>query len=551
MLKPQELTVIPAETIRVAKAAFPKGNLYLKIRDEFGKVFSDEDFAELFPKRGQPALAPWRLALVSVIQFLENLSDRQAAEAVRARIDVKYLLGLDLTDPGFDFSVLSEFRQRLVEGQAEQVLLDKLLEHFKARGLVKAGGKQRTDSTHVLASTRVLNRLELIGETLRAALNELTQEAPDWLREVSQPEWFKRYGKRIEDYRFPKGKEAREKLAFQMAEDGFVLLAALEHQQTPSKLCELPMVNTLRLVWERHFTREEGKDDQNQGSTLRWRDAKELFESPIRLESPYDTEAKFSQKGSTHWVGYKVHLTESCDDDQVHVITDVHTTEAVKQDVACTDLIQQSLVAKGLPPREHLVDSGYVDAELLCKSQDKGITLIGPPRKDKSWQAKTEGAYDHSHFQIDWENQQVICPNGKQSRSWKTRTRRANQPSVWVYFSEKDCRACSVKQLCTRDRQRALMLHLQDQHQALKAARRFIDSDEGQAAYQKRAGIEGTLSQAIRLCDLRVTRYRGLRKTSLQQVATAVGINFSRVFAWFENVPRTTTRISHYAALAA
>jgi transposase len=549
MLKPSELTTIPPETVHVAKAAFPKGNLYLKIRDEFGDVFSDDDFANLFPKRGQPALAPWRLALVSVVQFLENLSDRQAAEAVRARIDVKYLLGLDLTDPGFDFSVLSEFRQRLVEGQAEQVLLDKLLKHFKAKGLVKAGGKQRTDSTHVLAAIRVLNRLELIGETLRAALNELAQEAPDWLRSVSQSEWFERYGKRIEEYRFPKGKEAREKLAFQMAEDGFVLLAALAHQQTPTRLREVPMVNTLRLVWERHFAREERGDDQ--GHKVRWRDAKELFESPIRLETPYDTEAKFSQKGNRQWVGYKVHLTESCDDDQVHVITDVHTTEAVKQDVACTDLIQQSLVAKGLPPREHLVDSGYVDAELLCKSEDKGITLIGPPRKDKSWQAKIEGAYDHSYFQIDWEKQQVTCPNGKQSRSWTTRHRRAGQPCVWVYFHEKDCRTCSVKQLCTKDRQRALMLHLQDQHQALHTARTFLDSDAGQAAYQKRAGIEGTLSQGIRLCDLRVTRYRGLRKTSLQQVATAVGINFSRVFAWFEDFPRAKTRTSHFAGLVA
>jgi transposase len=190
-------------------------------------------------------------------------------------------------------------------------------------------------------------------------------------------------------------------------------------------------------------------------------------------------------------------------------------------------------------------------AELLCKSQDKGITLIGPPRKDKSWQAKIEGAYDHSYFQIDWEKQQVTCPNGKLSRSWTTRHRRAGQPCGWVYFHEKDCRTCSVKQLCTKDRQRGLHLHLQAHYQALHAARTFLDSDEGQAAYQKRAGIEGTLSQGIRLCDLRVTRYRGLRKTSFQQVATAVGINFSRVFAWFEDFPRAKTRLSHFAGLIA
>jgi transposase len=400
----------------------------------------------------------------------------------------------------------------------------------------------------VLASIRVLNRLELIGETLRAALNELAREAPDWLRAVSQPDWFERYGKRIEEYRFPKGKEAREKLAFQIAEDGFVLLAALEHRDTPTPLPELPMVITLRLVWERHFARD---DATQQGKKLGWRDAKELFESPVRLESPYDREAKFSQKGSTHWVGYKVHLTETCDDDQVHVISDVYTTEAVTQDVTCTAVIQQSLVAKGIPPREHLVDTGYVDAELLCKSQDKGITLIGPPRKDKSWQAKTEGAYDHTHFQIDWEKQQVTCPNSKQSRSWQPGHNRLGSPCIWVYFHEKDCRACPVKQLCTKGQQRGLQLHLQYQHQALHTARAFLDSDAGQAAYQKRAGIEGTLSQGIRLCDMRCTRYRGLRKTSLQQVATAVGLNLSRAFAWFEDFPRAKTRTSQYAALAA
>jgi transposase len=548
MLKPTPIEAIPAETVRVAKAAFPKGTLYLRIRDEFGSLFADEDFADLFPKRGQPALAPWRLALVSVIQFLENLSDRQAAEAVRARIDVKYLLGLDLTDPGFDFSVLSEFRQRLVAGHAEQVLLDKLLEHFKAKGLVKAGGKQRTDSTHVLASIRVLNRLELIGETLRAALNELAQTAPEWLGGVSQPEWFERYGKRIEEYRFPKGKEAREKLGFQMAEDGFLLLATLDRQDAPTPLRDLPMVNTLRLVWARHFNRDDGGDDQ--GPKLRWRDAKELFESPVRLESPYDTEAKFSQKGSTHWVGYKVHLTETCDEDEVHLITDVHTSEAVEQDVACTDVIQQSLVKKGITPREHLVDTGYVDAELLGKSKDKGITLIGPPRRDKSWQNRTEGAYDLTHFQIDWEKQRVTCPQGKHSASWHTRLD-IYGPYNQVRFHKKDCQSCAVKPLCTKDTKRALRLHAKDEHETLQAAREFLETEEGRLAYQRRAGIEGTLSQGIRLCDLRVARYRGLSKTSLQQVTTAVGINLARVFAWWEAVPRAKTRTSHFAALAA
>jgi transposase len=148
-LRPQPLEPVPEDTARVARAAFPKGNPYLTLRDQLGTIFQDEDFIALFPMCGQPSLPPWRLALVTILQFRETLADRQAAEAVRARIDWKYLLGLDLSDPGFDFSVLSEFRDRLLAGSAEELLLAKLLERCRAMGLLTARGPQRTDATPV------------------------------------------------------------------------------------------------------------------------------------------------------------------------------------------------------------------------------------------------------------------------------------------------------------------------------------------------------------------------------------------------------------------
>src|SRR6185295_15661391 len=177
-LHPHIIEPVPEETARVARAAFPKGHPYLTFRDALGTIFQDEDFAALFPAWGQPGLPPWRLALVTIMQFRENLADRQAAEAVRSRIDWKYLLSLELSDPGFDFSVLSEFRTRLLAGGAETRLLEKLLACCRERELVKARGKQRTDATRVLAAIRVMNRLELIGESIRAALNELSTVAP-------------------------------------------------------------------------------------------------------------------------------------------------------------------------------------------------------------------------------------------------------------------------------------------------------------------------------------------------------------------------------------
>ena len=216
----------------------------MKLRERVGTILQDEDFVALFAQDGAPGLPPWRLALGTILQFHEHLSDRQAAEAVRARIDWKYGLSLDLTDAGFDFSVLSEFRARLIKGHAEELLLEKLWECGRALGLVKARGQQRTDSTPVVAAVRLKHRLELVGETLRAALNDLAVQAPDWVRSVARADWYERYQRRCEQGRLPKGKAARDSYARTVGEDGFYLLDALAAPTTPPSLRELPSVKT-------------------------------------------------------------------------------------------------------------------------------------------------------------------------------------------------------------------------------------------------------------------------------------------------------------------
>src|ERR687894_274267 len=234
-IQPTPIDPVPDTTIRVARAAFPKGNPYLTLRDQLVVIFHDDDFVDLYPGTGQPGLPPWRLAWVTILQFRENLADRQAAEAVRARIDWKYLLSLELTDPGFDFSVLSEFRDRLLAGSAEERLLDTLLERCRVLGLLKARAPQRMDSTHVLAAIRVLSRLELVAETLRATLNDLATVAPAWLQELAPRDWYERYGKRIEDARLPRANAAREAYARTVGEDGFRVLDALASPEAPEE----------------------------------------------------------------------------------------------------------------------------------------------------------------------------------------------------------------------------------------------------------------------------------------------------------------------------
>jgi transposase len=329
-LKPMPIPPVPSETARVARAAFPKGNIYMKLRERLGTIIQDEDFVALFAKDGAPGLPPWRLARVTILQFHEHLSDRQAAEAVRARIDWQYGLSLELSDAGFDFSVLSEFRARLIQGGAEELLLEKLLACCRALGLVKARGQQRTDSTHVVAAVRLMHRLELVGETLRAALNDLAVEAPDWVRAVARADWYERYQRRSEQGRLPKGKEARESYAKTVGEDGFHLLEALAAPTTPAHLRELSSVNTLHVIWAQHYerlTRSKPSGASSGRSPVRWKELTELPRAAEQLESPYDLDARYRTKRDTHWLGYMVHYTETCDRTKVSLITHVHTPQ--------------------------------------------------------------------------------------------------------------------------------------------------------------------------------------------------------------------------------
>src|SRR5215831_17673065 len=376
-LRPRPIGLVPEQTAYVAHAAFPKGHPYLTLRDYLGTVFQDEDFATLFPTWGYPGLPPWRLALVTLMQFREQLADRQAAEAVRARIDWKYLLGLELTDPGFDFSVLSEFRDRLLAGSAEALLLEKLLEQCRTMGLLKTRGQQRTDSTHVLAAIRVMNRLELVAETLRAALNVLATVAPAWLQAMAPLAWYERYGKRIEDTRLPQGQASRDAYAQMVGEDGFALLDALEAPETPEHLRALPLITTLRQTWQRHYERTKGEGAAHNHpamSSVRFKRNQELPPAAAAIESPYDPEARYRHKCDTEWTGYMIHVSETCEPTAPHLLTHVHTTAAVYE-AQCTAPIHQALSAKDLAPREHFVDGAYISAALLTTSRDDyGIT---------------------------------------------------------------------------------------------------------------------------------------------------------------------------------
>lgn len=549
-LHPRPVGAVPEVTARVARAAFPKGNPYLRMRDEFGSLFEDPQFAALFPRRGQPAQAPWRLALVILLQFAEGLSDRQAADAVRARLDWKYLLGLELDDAGFDASVLCEFRARLLTGAAEGLLFETLLERFRERKLLKARGRQRTDSTHVLAAIRAMNRLEGVGETLRHALNVLATVVPEWLRPLCPPEWVQRYERRFEDERLPKEEGEREALATTIGRDGAFLRTAITAAATPVWLRELPAVETLRQVWVQQFYQETGAEGE--AIQLRWPTDAEIPPSALFVGSPYDTEARYAKKRSTRWVGYKVHLTETCDPDTPNLITDVQTSPAPTADGELTLAIQASLAARDLLPAEQIVDTGYLDAELLVSSREEhGIDLVGPTRPDYRWQAREGAGFAASDFLIHWEEEYAVCPQGKRSVKWNPALDRGHNPVIKIGFAARDCGQCPCREQCTRSQgaRRTVTVRRELAHHALQTARERETTEAFRKIYATRAGIEGTLSQGVRRCGLRYCRYVGQEKTHLQHLLTAAALNFVRVAEWLAETPLAKTRRSAFSRL--
>ncbi|MET7766251.1 transposase [Streptomyces sp. NPDC005393] len=382
------------------------------VRDRLDVLFEDEEFAGLYPSDGRPGFSPGQLARVSVLQFAENLSDRAAADAVRTRIDFKYALGLELEDPGFDYSVLSEFRARLAEGDAADRLLGVMLERLVEAGLLKPGGRQRTDATHVLAAVRTLSRLELAGETVRAALEEVAEADGDWLLPLIEPEWDKRYGRKVEIGKVSGGKAGVTAMAEAFGRDGQKILAAAWALDAPPRLRALPQVEILRQVWVHHYYWDAA-------GRLRWRDGRALPPASLRFDSPYDTDAHYCVKRDTAWSGYGAHLTETCDTDRPEVVVHVATTIAPVQDGELTERIHDDLAGARLAPAEHVVDAAYVTAARIERARRvHGVTLLGPVVPDHSRQARSGDGFDKSAFSVDWDNQQATCPQGAVRREW-------------------------------------------------------------------------------------------------------------------------------------
>lgn len=545
-------SAVPKETARVARSIYPEGNTVMRMLDVLRLAVADEDFADLFPVRGQPAESPARLALVTLLQFMEGLTDRQAADAVRTRIDWKYLLCLELDDPGFDHTVLSEFRTRLIAHDAEQRVFERVLALARQHDLLHAGGRQRSDSTHVLAKIQTLTRYELVVETLRHALDTLAEAGPQWLQSLITPAWVDRYGLRNSILAVPKSSADRQAWIAEIGTDGMALLIALNGADAPQGLRQLPALEALRQIWVQNFMVEHGDDNEK----VVWRSKGNHPPSGIYIRSPHDTDARRCVKrkgdGEVDWVGYKMHVTETCDNDSPNLITNIETTAATVYDAAMTPAIHASLRQRRLLPALHVADAAYVNSELFEQSRKQyRVELVGPTRSDNLWQAKKADGFAVSDFSIDYDSQCAVCPAGKQSLYWKPTANPFGKPIIKIRWSRKDCGSCAQHEQCTKSipPQRQITIRPQKQYEALRQRRELEKSADYTAEYARRTGIEGTISEAVRTYPVRRTRYIGQAKTHLSHLMTAAAINVGRLLRWIAGEPKASVPTTPFQRL--
>jgi transposase len=538
VLRPVDVPPVPEATAALAWRVHPRGTDEMRVRDALGPLFTDADFtsgplAGMFSELGQPGLSPALLLMVVILQFRHNLSDRQAAEALADRISWKYALSRELDAPSFHYSVLSEFRTRLAADGRADAVFDLMLARLKDAGLVKAGGRQRTDSSHVIACVRRLNRIESCGESLRAALEEIIAISPGFVVPLLKEGWDQRYGRKVETSRLlGRSGASAQMLAEQIGTDGQELLDAIDADPTADWMNTLPKVTILRTVWDQQYER-------TRSGRLRLKDVEDLGPAAERVHSPHDPDARYSTKSTPagesdlEWVGSKCHLTESCDADTPNLVTDVHTTPATDPDVTATTDIQDKLIARDLTPGQHLMDAGYPSSANFAASARRGITLIAPVIATTGRNAK-KGTFTPLDFTIDWEAGQASCPAGALSRSMRPDARGL----VTFRFRVRDCRPCPLRSKCTKalnpNLGRSITIHPEPVHQARVNAHQAQQGQDWAKIYQLRAGVESTISQAVRGPDLRHSRYRGRDKAHVQNVLTGMALNITRLGAHYD-----------------
>jgi transposase len=466
---------------------------------------------------GRPAIDPVILCGVTLLQFLEKVTDRGAVESVVYHLGWKYALDLELPYEGFHPTVLVYFRDRLEENQAERVLFDGIVDLLMELGLIKRGGKQRIDSTHILGCVKEMSRLECATQTVRLALEELAGE----LVGSQRPEFWDRfwvlYVQSEVGWRLSKAE--RDSRYRQCGQDMKELAQWVDNKHP--KLAEIESVKLLRRVFEEQFELVEGSVQ-----TRRTRPSR-------AVQNPHDPDAHYADKGTKQWIGYKVHVMESVDPSQPakviaepgeHFITEILTTEAAQDEMAgLTEALKRQQEHHEIKPAAVYADGGYVTESTLAQAESSAMELLGPTRPDPH-----KGAYNADGFVVDVDKERAVCPQGKTS----TQCSLINDSHMGTEYYRLEwgsqCDCCPVHKQCTRAKSGRRMLVVGLRHDLVQKRREEMRAENFSQSMHPRNGIEGTHSELVRGHGLRRTKYRGVNRVALSHYLMGAACNVKR-----------------------
>jgi len=496
--------------------------VYLTIKRVIAPLIKDEDYADMYSHLGRSPVSPRTLVLTMLLQFLENLSDRRAARNVRFRLDWKMVIGLAAGDPGFHFSDLGEFRDRLEKHNKERAAFDALLEKLEELGLIRKDQKQRLDATHVLGHLRRLTRLECMAESMRLTLKRLADllEDADFER-LAPVEIRELYTDELSTQNMDEQTVRRSLRS--AGGHALTLLEAMAAHSRTSEFSMLEPVKTLRRIFDQYFEMTpEG------ASVLRAKTPK--GEGKDRIVTPHDLEARWSEKRGKDWVGYKLQVTETADrptegadgtvQAAVNFITDIAVTNAAEADAQYTQEAIDRQGRRGLVPEEFMVDQAYVSGAHIIEAARKGVLLVGPAA------APNPGGIEMPQelFSIDIEGEEAVCPQGAKSVYWK----KDQKGAIQVRFSAKACSECPIKAQCTKNK-RGRTLTLAPEYDCLQARREWMKTDDFKERMKARNGIEGTISEMCRAHGARYARYRGKKPLGTQGFFSGLSVNAKRL----------------------
>ncbi len=515
---------IPEQTREIGEVILDPDDVCYFLGNHIEEFLSEADFAEMYSSIGRGGVHPLILSMVTVLQYLEKLPDRRASQQVVKRLDWKYALHQSLIWTGFHYSDLCNFRKRLLENNASSLVFDKLIEHLRAKGWLKSGGKQRTDATHILGEVKRLSLLELKWESLRMALVDLMSHDAKWVWSNLSEDFSETYASSRNTYRMSQAKQ--KELEKQLERDMLTLLDLIATHGDQEWL-------NLRYVKLLHRVAREQLEYVDLSEFPDWQDSSLDWEFPQgRIQSPHDPDARYGQKRGESWIGYKIHITETVDGEDANFITDMHATPADVNDSQALEDIQDNLDERDVTPDEQYVDQGYMSGEHIDESAERGIDLRG--RVSASSSTKPVG-FRLCDFDIDVEQQLARCPAGNSSVRWSEVT--GTKGVAFRAFLGKQCRACPFfrEGACTTVAS-GRRLDISRHHMALQRRRQEQKTPEFKQEMKKRAAVEGTISEAVRAHGLRRNRHRGLAKTQFQAYFTGVAINLKRLMAVYPSL---------------